>query len=154
MPGSACWGCDVFQRPRFLDRFFAPWTWVTLGVILYPRHLVPGDFPAILAHERVHQMEQLLAGALLLPLGLLWWPLALLAPLLGVATWLALWRFVRPFRAAAEVRGIRAELAAAPAGHRARLVECYAAELAGERYFWAFSTPEDARRALGLPGCS
>lgn len=139
----------MIPRPAFLDSLLEPYTWITVGLILYPRHLDPREFPAIVAHERVHQRSQALACvSWLIILALVWWPLVFLAPLLGVASWLALWRFCRPFRAAAEVRGIRAELALTPAGHRARLIECYAVDLSSERYHFAFGSVEEAKKAL------
>lgn len=132
----------ILPRPRLLDRYLAPWTWLTAGVILHPR----GAYldPAIVAHERVHLREQWGLGAVLalalLPLG--WW--CLLGLPVGVLLWLALWRWCRPWRLAAEVRGIRAELALTPEPGREALAWAYASDLASPRYHWAARTVDEA----------
>ena len=132
----------IINRPKFLDRFLAPYTWLSIGIIIKPRDM-PLD-QATIAHEAVHISEQLcagiIAGAFLLPLG--YW--ALLGMPIGVLVWLALWRFSRSFRLAAEVRGIRDELRLTSHDQRDNVALAYAIDLAGPRYHYAAKTINQA----------
>jgi hypothetical protein len=132
----------IINRPQFLDHFLAPYTWLSIGIIIKPRDATMD--PAIIDHEACHLQEQWSAGilvsALLLPFD--YW--ALLGLPIGVLVWLALWRLSRSFRLAAEVRGIRDELRLTPHDQRDNVALAYAIDLAGPRYHYAAKTINQA----------
>lgn len=132
----------IINRPKFLDRFLAPYTWLSVGIIIKPRDASMD--PAIIAHEYSHIREQwLLGGTYVLaaiPVGL--W--SLLGLPVGIMVWLTLWRFSRQFRLWTEVRGIRAELRLTAYDKRDNVALAYAIDLAGSRYHHAAKTINQA----------
>ena len=132
----------IINRPKFLDRFLEPYTWLSVGIIIKPRDATMD--PAIIDHEACHLQEQWSAGilvsALLLPFD--YW--ALLGLPIGIVLWLVAWRFVRSFRLWTEVRGIRAELELTAYDKRDNVALAYAIDLAGPRYHHAAKTINQA----------
>lgn len=135
----------IWNRPEWTNKVLGKNTCVSVGVILKPKQ-APMD-NAIIAHEMVHIREQWAMGALM-AFGLSWVMPGAFTGLLvglvgGIAAWLLLWLLCRPFRLAAEVRGIRKELEHTPKEDRYRVALAYAKALCGPSYRWAAkNTPQ------------
>lgn len=117
-------------KPFWLRWVTAPGTWVTLAPTIYhPAHMLPQDFPALVAHETVHLQHQESLGK-----------------------WLWLWRWFtnRSFRLFVEVDGIAAEVLATPPALREQLVKAYARDLAGSMYFHAAKSVDEAYSHIGI----
>jgi hypothetical protein len=101
--------------------------WITISPNIYhPRNISPGDFPALIAHEQTHLVQQ---GA-------------------HRVSWIVRYLLSPSFRLSQEAKAIAVELACYDPSFSEGVLSYYAKDLASSAYLWAAKSEAAARTAI------